>query len=243
MQEPLIAFVHTPKSAGSTIAATLSTHGEGRTHVNGLRKDPAAIADLARRVSWLGGHLDLNELRGFLEPAGRPYRMFSAVRELVSHTRSHYNWLIEIRHRGRRFFDGHPKFVRDCSDLFAASDNSDPEVVAANLTRFPAFFRNYQSKFVAPKVRFPLGVRRTLEHYEFVATEKTLAHMIDRMVPGLQVAASANVSPYHFDRAVFDHPTTRDAIARLAARDATLYREVERRFPVGAPAGRKASYA
>lgn len=231
---PLIVFVHVPKTAGSSVNRVLRRVARGGVeHCESVLTSPDLLRKRTASAGWISGHVPLDVLRGAVRAAtDRPLHFFTAIREPTAQVASHYNWLIEIFHRGRSFYDDHPERIRAISERIRATDNSDPAAVIDNLRRFHGLFLNQQSRIV-------LGTRfdwtrgqlpKHLRAYDYVATDKTIPELVERLTgrPAPDMPRE-NASPYHFDPGIFSRGPLRNFLMRNNYLDWTLYRTVSDR--------------
>ena len=140
---------------------------------------------------------------------------------------SHYNWLIEIFHRGQQFYNNHPPEIKEISENIRASDNSDPLVIAHWLETYSHLFLNQQSRLALGKHSGPLTqqlIGERLAGYEMVVTESRLESLVQQMTGHKpDHVPSLNKSKYHFDPGVFDHPQLQKFLQRKNSRDTMLY--------------------
>ncbi len=225
--DPLIVFVHVPKTAGSTINAHLTEAGPGRDHCEFLLSDVAGLTETVRDSTWISGHVPYHRLLPALEAVtDRPLRLFTLIRSPKEQVMSHYNWLIEIFHRSPKFYGSHPDRVKEISEQLRSNDNDDPAVVVANLERYRGLFLDCQTKFVLGRARRWPGhaIDERLDRYEFVGLDRVdelLTVMLGTMP---EQAARENTSRYHFDKAVFDAPEIEEYLHTFNQVDNRLYR-------------------
>ncbi len=216
---PLLVFVHVPKTAGSTVNAALARwRREGAAHCEQIIGDPGRLAARVRDAAWISGHVPFDRFRAALAAVtARPLRFATLIREPTAQIASHYNWLIEIFHRGRAFYDGHPPEIRRISAHIRASDNSDPGVVAANLRAYGGLFLNQQARHVLG-AGFDWSSGQVFDRllaYDHVAADSGPGDLVCRMTGHPAAAAThENASPYRFDRAVFDTDEMRTFLLR-----------------------------
>ena len=230
---PLWAFVHVPKTAGSSINRMLSRWAAGQDHVEQFVLSLSEMSAICTRSSWVSGHVPyptfLNLLRG---ATSRPIRFVTAVREPTSQIASHYNWLIEIYHRGSAFYADHPPVIREISQHIRSTDNSDPSEIAARLLEYSDLFLNQQSRIV-------LGadvqgwsqedIVHALRCYDMISTEGTVPLLVE-LIAGSRTSRSIpreNESGYHFDRHIFQHPHLEHFLAEHHRSDYFLYEAVK----------------
>lgn len=230
---PLIAFVHVPKTAGSMVNHVLARLDlPGQDHVESWLADPAARVEALAGLSWVSGHVPRPALAGLLSGmTARRLRFFSVVRDPVEQIRSHYNWLIEIFHRGEPFYGNHPDIIKTISESIRGTDNTDPEQIRAQILRWPGLFLNQQARVVfgedGIRLDGPAMAARLRSDYEFVAREEGLAELI-RRITGQEAPElpRVNDSRSHFDPAVFRTPGMIEFLQTRHAADFRLYAAV-----------------
>lgn len=226
---PITAFVHVPKTAGSTVNFYMKQSGTaGQAHVEALFRQPDKVASEIARYRWVSGHVAYPKMHDTLAQATRrKVRYFTAVRTPDKHVMSHLNWLVEIYHKGGKFYDNHPPRVKQISERIRTSDTSDPKVIVDLLHSARKLFLNCQSRLVLgpgnEHVSYDEMVQR-LEVYEMIGTERSLPALIER-VSGLEYKDSErkNVSPYHFPVEVFQDSFVADYLREKNASDYALY--------------------
>ena len=230
---PLWAFVHVPKTAGSSINRMLSEWSWGQDHIEAFTSNPSEMVTLCARSSWVSGHVEYPALLASLRRSTtRPLRFVTAVREPTRQIASHYNWLMEIHHRGGAFYANHPERIRQISEHIRSTDNSDPAAVAARLREYAGLFLNQQSRVVLGTVvrDWPAGeIARALQCYDYVATESTVPVLIKKVTnhSSSSPILRENESGYHFDRSIFQHPYLQDFLSEHHASDHALYEAVK----------------
>jgi hypothetical protein len=228
-KQPLIFMVHVPKTAGSSINAALQLHApHGLAHCETVIRNPPALAEAADRLDWMTGHVDLATAQTALQAAtNRPIRYFACLREPREQVASHYNWLIEIFHKGPGFYAPHSANVKRISEQIRNTDNSSVDAICQNLLAYPGLFLNFQSRLVLGRgFNWNSGkIFTQLRCYEMLADHHRALDLVGRMlgrpVEGL---VRENESPYHFDRTVFDHPRMLAFLEEHNALDEILYR-------------------
>lgn len=230
-KDPLVVFVHIPKTAGSTINSALSRHfSTGQDHCEHIIDDPGRLTRIVATADWVSGHVPFHYLRAKLvQSTRRPLRFFSLLREPLDQVRSHYNWLIEIRRKGFRFYRKHPAHIRAISRDLRQSDNTDPAVIAGNLDKYAGIFLNMQARTLLGQgfKGKSDNVRDHLQSYEFVAGPFQIDTLLERMCGAAQPRPKPqNVARYHFDPSVFGAPELRKFLEQRNALDLALYEAV-----------------
>lgn len=225
---PLIVFIHVPKTAGSTVNRILAAARPGLEHCEAIIGQPEVLRRKLSDLDWISGHVPFDRMHAALRQAtDRPLRFFTAVRDPIAQVASHYNWLIEIHHRGKAFYRDHPDHIRVISERIRASDNTDPAAIIENLDRYQGLFLNQQSLTVlGARFNWSSGqLPRHLRAYDYIATERTLPTLIGRLAgPLAERPPRENVSPYHFDVSIFRQGPVRNFLMRNNFLDWTLYR-------------------
>lgn len=231
----LIAHVHVPKTAGTAINAVLDrVLGAGLDHVEAVIDDAAALQRATTGAAWIAGHVPAPKLRDRLARIGLRARWVTALREPVAQVISHYNWLIEIGHRGETFLRGHPGPVQQIHHRIATSDNRDPRVVMENIAAHAGLFLNCQARFVigADFARSDLSYAAAVDSFDAVIFSDDVAVGLSSLLPGdIGVAEPRNVSPYRFDKAVFDDPRLRRFLRDRNRSDEALWAIARDRVP------------
>ena len=234
---PLVCFVHVPKAAGTSINSHLRQWSlRGVAHVERFAAVPSRAGCLVPRCDWVSGHLSFEKWRGFLDryAAGRECRLFGVIRDPTAHVAAHYNWQIEIFHRGERFYEAHPQAIRDLSARIRATDHSDPAQVVAALGEAPAIFSNLQARYLlGDDIDLGGAIAETrFAEYARIETTQELSFLIAAMTGNRPATvARANESRWHFDRAVFGEPEVQSFLSRFNARDIMLFNRVSRAGP------------
>jgi hypothetical protein len=231
--DPLNVFIHVPKTAGSTVNAHLAAWARGLDHVEHLANTPTRLTRKLRTARWASGHLALNKMQHLLaQTTQRPIRLFGLMRDPVRQVASQYNWLMEIGHRGGRFFRNHPQGLQDFSTRLRTSDNSDPDVVVTNILAKPGLFLNLQARFLlGDDLHFNenAGLDR-LDRYTHLTTDPAVLSQAITGAPPTQQRRE-NTSPYHFDRAVFDSDQVQIFLQRNHRHDLRLFERLSAADP------------
>ncbi|MBY6048011.1 hypothetical protein [Vannielia litorea] len=229
---PICAFVHVPKTAGSTINDYLQrSERKGESHIEAWANQPETARDKLAKLEWVSGHVPFRRMRALIcNNTFRHVEFFTLLRDPLKQLMSHYNWLIEIHHRGGDFYKSHPPRIKEISKSIRNADNSNPTEVAQQLSRFPGLFLNQQARLVfgaLPTTTEPEDFRNRLAAYRQVATEETLPDFV-KAISGLtyEPHSRKNVSGYHFDKEVFQAPELKAFISKHHAIDLALYRHL-----------------
>lgn len=233
-QKELIVHIHVPKTAGSTINAALAMAlGPGREHVQGLLGDPAKFTEIAANSRWIAGHVPLPRMKTALAQASVRARYVTALRKPVAHVASHYNWLIEIGHRGHGFLKGHPPHIREIHHQIRTSDNSDPRAIIRNLEAHAGLFMNCQARHViGPEYALAeTSFARGLNAFETVVFSRDVKADLSRLFPGQSFdLKDRNTSRYHFDPQIFNHPELRIFLGDRNRADVALWTVANAKF-------------
>lgn len=228
---PLHFLIHVPKTAGSTVNRMLARHYKvGCDHAEAFFDDGAQFAAKANTSDWMSGHLPFPGVRRRLASVSwRPVFFYGMVREPTDQVASHYNWLLEIRHRSAEFFDSHSPRVRQISARLAESDNDDPRSVVANLRTFPEVFCNSQSRIVvASDTRWSAYMLPTLlSDYTLIARTDQVRQLFTA-VTGVAApdADRENQATYRVDPSVFRTPEVAEFLNRHNDKDELLWNAV-----------------
>lgn len=206
---PLIVFVHVPKTAGSTVNHYLSNSSLiGQDHIQNWLDNPEEFGKKIQTLDWVSGHVDFQRLRSQIcAKTARKLRFFTAIRSPLEQITSHYNWLIEIYHRGGNFYENHPPEIKKISERIRNADNSSPHEVITQITLARGLFLNQQSNIVIGGDTKDLSKAEILDrfrNYELVASDRHLPALLGKMID-VEVAepSQENKSTYHFDTDVF----------------------------------------
>jgi hypothetical protein len=226
VETPLIFFVHVPKTAGSTINTVLHERIQGgRSHCEAFVANKDEFQQSATTCRWLSGHIDLSTVEKALASTTRELRLFTCMRDPVKHVMSHYNWLIEIYHRGRDFYEAHPARIKEISETIRSSQQ-DGHSIAGILSRFPGLFLNGQSRMILGKgFNWNTGmVHQRIGRYEMIVDSNNVDMLITHLLgkPAATIHRE-NVSRYHFDPTAFDTDEMRDFLRTHNTLDEMLY--------------------
>ncbi len=230
---PLIVYLHVPKTAGSTITKILSlcTPAENNNVLFTIN-DRVAFIDLARKIHWIGGHVDHDSVAKGLIWVNRPIEYFSSVREPKAQITSYLNWSFEKYYRSN-YYDLHQRAEQHLDADVRSTDYSNPDAVINLLLRNSDLFLNVQSKYVLGADFAEISddeVARRLAKYTYVANEYDLPRLYRAFgfaqLPDAVDDIRDNVAKYHFNVQVFDSPQLRDFLAHHLKHDLRLYAAV-----------------
>ena len=243
---PIICFVHIPKTAGSTVNHLLAKHlPNGQAQAHALIENSEALPKRIKKMDWLSAHLPYSRFRSAVMAAtDRPRHIYSLLRTPSAQVMSHYNWLIEIFHRGSGFYEGHPQHIKKISQAIRNADNSDPRQVIGLLRTHSGLFLNTQARFVLPnafKNAEGDDLIKALRRYRGIHVQDQLPALMKQMLEkDIDAEKRINSAIYHFDTAVFDTPEIREFLSRENALDERVYAQVAEGLP---PRGRAARAA
>jgi hypothetical protein len=228
--EPIIFFLHVPKTAGSTVNFVLKNYFScGYAHCESFIHDNDQLRSALRACEWISGHVDFITADHTLRHCTRrEIRYFSCIRSPTTHVMSHYNWLIEIFYRGKDFYNNHPAAIKEISEIVRSSPK-DAASIAANLMRFDKLLLNAQSHYILGRT-FDWDKddpHARLDRYEMLVDSSDvqilLAHLVGH---ALTDDHRENVSTYHFDPAVFETDEMMAFLNERNARDEMLYKSI-----------------
>lgn len=229
---PLICFVHVPKAAGSSVNSHLRDWSwRGLDHVERFAHKADIACRRVRRCDWISGHLSYEKLDAFLDVTApdRQKKLIGIMRDPVGQVAAHYNWQIEIYHRGQRFFDAHPQAIRDLSDRIRSTDHATPDQIISTLSSAPALFANLQSRFLLGNEIDLSGPKAAARFRTYTTLQRTEAlPQLIKIATGVRpnTVAQSNISRWHFDRAVFQSPAILEFLRHFNGHDETLYDQI-----------------
>lgn len=248
--KPLKFLVHVPKTAGSTINAALKLHNpNGKIHCESIINNEELFKQAANTLDWLSGHVDLASATEALAKATeRPVQYFACMRQPRAQVASHYNWLIEIFHKGTAFYEQHPARVKGISSAIRASSNESPSEIIENLQKFPGLFLNFQSRFILGRgFNWNAGtIYQRLQNYTMLVDNVYAREITARILEFNDFEiTNKNESRYHFDKALFDDPLMIEFLRENNTLDEILYeiglsKVVERRSQETVPSSLEA---
>ncbi|MCG6903808.1 MAG: hypothetical protein LJE68_14115 [Rhodobacter sp.] len=231
---PLIVFVHTPKTGGSTINRMLANQfPNGIDHCEHYVDRKRHLSRSLETADWISGHMQFRALHDLLaETTTRPLRFFASVRDPVDQVASHYNWLIHIYHQSRLRYLRHSAHSRRVSRKLRQTDNTDPAAIIANLTAHPGLFRNNQYRTITDRnSRGQNGsLQALLEGYEAIMPAERSADLLQAMTGNPpKTAERENQSPYSFDKSLFRSAPVLEFLQDWNSRDFALYHHITSR--------------
>jgi len=231
-KRPLLAFVHVPKTAGTTIGQELGRSYAGHTSVEHWIRDAQVARPRVADTAFVAGHVNLPELADALAAVTeRPIHYVTALRSPTDHVRSHYNYLIEIFNRGPEFYDPHGPAAKAISERIRSVDNTNPRNVIAQLDAAADLFLNFQSSY-ALGCRDELSddeLSHRLDAYDAIGRGDQVGAFVEWLTgtPAAEVGTH-NSSVAHVPAEIFDDPEVQDFLAVRNAADIQLYSFVER---------------
>jgi hypothetical protein len=230
-RRPLIFFVHVPKTGGSTVNAILhKLMPDGLSHCESFIHDTKEASARAASCRWLSGHVDLSSAERIIGQATkRAVRYFACMRNPTDQVMSHYNWLIEIFHRDREFYEAHPPEIKAISETIRSTPKHAASI-AADLERFAGLLLNVQSTYILGHAfDWQAGVvKQRLARYEMIVDSDDVHSLLSHLAgDAVTRVPRENVSSYHFDPSVFGTDEMRDFLSTRNARDEMLYRSLD----------------
>lgn len=224
-EQPLIVYVHVPKTAGSTINAALkSAHPKGHDHIENLMNQPGFLERCAD-WDWISGHITQPVFKSKLARIGRPIKYFASLREPVEQLASHINWLSEIRYRGERFFYNLSRDIQIISFEAGAVDYRNPSAVCAFLLKHRGLFLNNQATYVWGRdwEKMSLEARiAALQQFEVISDSSDLGAICQTL--GIKLPSRReNVATYHYDTNILKSPEVQTFLKYHHSGDFELY--------------------
>lgn len=231
-KHPLLIYVHAPKAAGSSVNLFLHNKcGRGVSQCQNLLASPKKWYRAVQYNDWISGHIAWNKFNAHIEEVTeRSLRYFATVRDPVAQICSHYNWLIEIFHRGEAFYDNHAPNLKEVSEQIRAADNSNPEAVIAILDRHSGLFLNLQSRFIlGDDIDLSSSAfDQRYEKYEMICATSELEHLFKHLGPNKRPDVTReNTSTYHVDPEIFKAPQLRGFLNVHNAHDLRLFEKAK----------------
>ena len=231
--DDLIVFVHVPKTGGTAINHALTRSGlKGQDHIEHWLDKPDLAQKRLPTLDWVSGHVPYPTMRSFLSAhTPRVLRFFAAIRSPIEQVASHYNWLIEIHHRGPQVYNRHPQSIRTISEWIRNTDNTDPDAIIGQLKAAPSLFLNQQSRVLLGANAAQLTEAECLDklkQYNRVMNQDSLTQLIEEMT-GKSVEATnhSNKGRYHFDPKVFKNENLVNYLKNFSKSDEVLFKLTE----------------
>lgn len=224
--DKLLAFVHTPKTAGTTVNTQLETLGPGISHIEAFRNKKKEFEAQINNVKWVSGHLPYNEMKEMLSFCSREVIYYASVREPTSQVKSHFNWLIEIFYKGDDFYKNHPENIKQISEEIRMSNRSDVNDVIRLLSKYSGLFLNFQSKFVKGNDGLEAKTSDVISRYAYICDESDVHIMLSKMGVDFRGEKKSNVSKYHFDPKLFETTKMKNFLKEANWEDYDLYKNI-----------------
>lgn len=228
--EPLIVFVHVPKTAGSTVNKVLK-HFSYRGHEHCEQLAGSQISKVALDSDWLSGHISKDLFSTYLSELRREAEYFSAVRDPPSQIMSHINHI--LLHLYRKVSPGDQPFEIELRSL----DFSNTQSVISYLYRYADIFLNFQSRLIIGKDFDAISEAESasrLNAYSFIATEQTLPSLyrsfgFPNIRNKLHDFRENIANDYYFDKKEFQKSEIHEFLVEHNRHDIRLYDEVGRK--------------
>jgi hypothetical protein len=236
--EPLKFVVHVPKTAGSSINAALRKYNpNGMIHCESIIHNEDALRQAVDTMDWLSGHVDLTTAIKALERATkRTVQYYACIRSPAGQVASHYNWLIEIFHKGPKFYDTHPPIIKEISEQIRASNYDSVGSIIENLQKFHGLFLNFQSRIILGKnFNWNTGkVYQKLGCYTMLVDSIFACNVTGEILGGTDFEFSnKNESQYHFNKELFDDSLLLEFLSENNTLDNILYDIISSRKILG----------
>ena len=184
------------------------------------------------RSDWVSGHIPRDTFDAHLARIGRPGRFATVLRDPIDQVASHYQWWIEIHHRGPLRYWRYAPFWRDLSRRIRATDNADPTAIIPILSLHHTLFLNIQTTYVAgSRDRLTeVEAKAALDRFAAVGIGSDITPVV-RALTGQDHdrVAHVNASRSRFDRAVFRTPEMQAFLHDHHAADLVLYEVAKKR--------------
>lgn len=235
---PLIFFVHVPKTAGSSVNFHLKEHfPNGSAHCEAWIFNDVEMGQLDT-LTWVSGHVRYTEAYSRVQQfTKRRVNFFGCIRYPTEQVRSHYNWLVEIFHRGMEYYESAPDDIKALSKEIRLS-GSNSQAIKRILLGNREFFLNCQSSYLLGNESV---VESALANFKLILTTDKLTDLLSTMI-GAKIPAlnRKNESPNHFDPHLFYSADMQSFLGRHNAQDEQLFARVQSRELVSSLYGQKA---
>ena len=238
---PIVCFIHVPKTAGQTVNEHLvATRRSGKAHVEEWIENPKITEKNVLEVDWISGHVPLPKMRSALQAVtDRELLFFTAVRNPLEQVCSSFNWVIEIYHRGERFYDSHSVKTKKLSEEFRAADLSNVDEILKLISDYEDQFSNIQAKYVlgeeassAEEINYS-EIEQKISLYSGIANEAAIGKLVERMTgKPYGIVRDANISNYHFDKRNFFSKPIVEVLEKMNKIDLCLYKFIKERIKV-----------
>jgi hypothetical protein len=229
--QPLLAFVHVPKTAGSSVNHYLHAHSPyGAGHIEGnLTKE-------IEHLDWVSGHVSKAQFDSLFKTLNRKVDVYSTVRDPFSQLCSSINWYIEATHR--KIMEVHyveedkSRAIEICN-----TDFSNEEAVITLLERHKDAFFGVQSYLICGRRDLEnistWKLNKILRSFKFIAHENTMSELYQSFsfaTANTKLRPFENKSLYHFDVDFLKTGKLGQFIRKMNASDEMIYAAVRRHF-------------
>jgi hypothetical protein len=229
LDNPLIVYVHVPKTGGSSVNRVLQGFSpHGIAHVENIK---LPIDDALPKLDWISGHLPLDAFSRMLAWTRRPICYFASVRSPMDQLYSYLNWYFVVLNRGGDTFDSHSEDEKKTALEVCKTDFQNPYAVLELLFKLKKWFLNIQSHHLIgqstelgkPSADF-IGQR--LSRFTFISHETTRHELYNGFGFGLYTGPDVIINAaenYYFDKAVLYDNIVLPFIQEHNAVDILLY--------------------
>ena len=225
---PLIAFVHVPKAAGTTVINVLGALSHRGLHSR--RTDATPLHSLGLRdIDWVAGHITRDAFSTFLTWVDRPVEYFSVVRNPKRRLISHLNFSF-YRTKLQNYFEVSNLDEQVLDSTVMSTDFKKVDAVKSLLLRNPYTFFNVQSRYILGPDYDRITndeARSRIAGFRYIANEDTLAQLYHffgfSFVPKELLYVRSNSSEPFFDATIFDNPDMDRFLHNHLAFDFKLY--------------------
>jgi len=229
--QPLIYFVHIGKTAGSTVNANLKNLLlSGRAHCEAIINNDKLLGSAINESDWLSGHTPFNIAQSKLENLTcRPIKYFSTLREPTEQVMSHYNWLIEIYKKGEKFYEAHPKKIKEISEKIRSTPKTIDSIIK-NLEIYSELFLNFQSRILMGMDFNDISkIEDTFKKFEFISDSNRVDLLISKIIQiPIKIREAHNISTYHFEKNIFQDKKIKEFLNKNNYYDYELYNKFKK---------------
>ena len=244
-QQPLLLFMHIPKTAGTsfnTEVFTLLPKNKIATHIE--LDDRERYGLLARKKRFLSGHLRFGIFKEFF--CHGDFQLYTIVREPYAHLHSHLKWMIKTAEENSdNYFKYSNRVIYELGIKLAQIDFGAPEQMSQfveNLSEVEAhFFDNMQTRYFCSQeidrvsdIDFEQALNNiksfnligTTEKYELFLNQFVKLHKLKKTETSRQLNRSKSEPLY--DTAA---PDVREILQPLVGYDLRLYNHINKTIP------------